>query len=82
MQDDVARFVIGCLLCCISKPINRKQGIYHPLPIPMRTWEIISMDFMGGLPTTRKEHDYLFEVVDRFNKMCIPMPCKKTIKGH
>ena len=75
MQDDVARFVRGCLLCCISKPINRKQGIYHPLPIPMRTWEIISMDFMGGLPTTKKGHEYLFVVVERFNKICILMSC-------
>jgi hypothetical protein len=40
------------------------------------------MDFLGGLPTTRKGHDYLFVVVDNFNKMCIFMPCKKTIKGQ
>jgi hypothetical protein len=40
------------------------------------------MDFVGGLPTTRKRHDYLFVVVDMFKKMCIIMPCKKTIKGQ
>jgi hypothetical protein len=40
------------------------------------------MDFVGGLPTTRKGHDYLFLVVDRFNKMCILMPCKNTINGQ
>jgi len=39
------------------------------------------MDFVGGLLTTRKGHDYLFMVVDRFNKMCVLMPCKKTISG-
>jgi hypothetical protein len=40
------------------------------------------MDFVGGLPTTRKGHDYLFVVVDKFSKMCILMPRKKTIKGQ
>ena len=37
------------------------------------------MDFVGGLPMSRKGHDYLYVVVDRFNKMCILMACKKTI---
>jgi hypothetical protein len=40
------------------------------------------MDFVGCLPTTRKVHDYIFLVVDRFNKMCILMPYKKTISGQ
>jgi hypothetical protein len=35
------------------------------------------MDFVGGLPMSRKGHDYLYVVVDRFSKMCILMPCKK-----
>jgi hypothetical protein len=39
------------------------------------------MDFVGSLPTTRKGHDYLFVVVERFNKIFILMPCKNTIKG-
>jgi len=34
---------------------------------------------VGGLPTTRKGHDYLFVVVDKFSKMCVLMPCKETI---
>ena len=37
------------------------------------------MDFVRGLPMSRKQHDYLYVVVDRFSKMCILMPCKKTI---
>ena len=35
------------------------------------------MDFVGGLPMSRKEHDYLYVVVDRFKKMYILMPYKK-----
>jgi len=37
------------------------------------------MDFVGGLLTTGKGHDYLFVVDDRVSKMCVLMPYKKTI---
>jgi len=67
------------MICCAIKPNNKKHGIYHPLPVPTLLWERISMDFVGGLSTTRKGHDYLFVVVDNFNKMCVLIPCKKTI---
>ncbi|KAF8404286.1 hypothetical protein HHK36_009168 [Tetracentron sinense] len=38
----------------ISKPNNRKLGLYTPLPVPDRPWKSISMDFLGGIPPTRK----------------------------
>ena len=82
IQEQVARFIRGCMFCCTNKPSNRKQGQYHPLHVPTLPWESISMDFVGGLLTTRKGHDYLFVVVDRFNKMCVLMPYKKTINGQ
>jgi hypothetical protein len=37
------------------------------------------MDFVGGLPMNKGGHDYLYVIVNRFNKMCILMPCKKQI---
>ena len=66
-------------MCSTSKPSNKKLGLYTPLPVPSRPWESISIDFVGGLPISRKGHDYLYVVVDRFSKMCILMPCVKQV---
>lgn len=82
MLDYVPRFIRGCSLCATSKPSNRKFGLYTPISVPSRPWESISMDFVRGLPLSRKGHDYLYVVVDRFNKMCILTPCKKNIRAE
>ncbi|KAJ6990285.1 hypothetical protein NC653_018742 [Populus alba x Populus x berolinensis] len=60
LAEDVARFVSGCVMCSTSKLANRKVGLYTPLPVPTRPWESISMDFLGGLPMTRRGNDYLY----------------------
>ena len=82
MQENVAKYIRGCVMCATSKPSNRKLGLYTPLPVSSRPWESISMDFVGGLPMSRKGHDYLYVVVDRFSKMCILMPCNKQITAE
>jgi hypothetical protein len=40
------------------------------------------MDFVGGLPMSKKNHDYLYVVVDRFSKICILIPCKKKVTAE
>ena len=64
IQIDVERHVRVCSLCSISKPSNRKLRKYQPFPVLERPWESISMDFLGGLPTTQRGHDYILVVVD------------------
>ena len=69
-------------MCAKSKPNNRKLGLYTPLPVPSHPWESVSMDFVGGLPNSKKGHDYPYVVVDRFSKMCILIPCNKHITAE
>lgn len=70
MQEQVLKYICGCVMCYTSRPSNRKLGLYI-LPILNRHWENISMDFAGGFSMSNKGNDYLFILVDNIQKyMC------------
>jgi len=77
LHEIVSRYIKGCTMCAKSKPNNRKLGLYTPPPVPSHPWESVSMEFVGGLTKFRKGHDYLYIIVENFNKMCILIPCNK-----
>jgi transposase InsO family protein len=77
MRIDVEKFVARCTTCQKAKSLN-PHGLYLPLPIPSAPWEDISIDFMLGLPRTRKGRDSVFVVADKFSKIAHFIPCHKT----
>jgi hypothetical protein len=66
MREEVKKFVNKCKICQYAKGRQQNTGLYQPLPIPERSWDAISMDFVLGLPRTQKESDSIFFVVDIF----------------
>nr|GFA58881.1 putative reverse transcriptase domain-containing protein [Tanacetum cinerariifolium] len=79
MKQDVATFVSKCMTCQQVKiEHQRASGLLQPLEIPMWKWDEISMDFVTGLPTTRKRHDAIWVVVDRLTKSAHFLPIRKN----
>ena len=80
VYEDVRDYVSSCVSCGQNKASNRTASdVLHPLPIPTRRWETISMDFVGPLPKTSKGYDFLLTVVDKFSKMVHLIPCTQKV---
>jgi hypothetical protein len=74
----VERLVRHCVTCHKAKSKLKPYSLYTPLPIANNPLEDISMDFVLGLPQTKKGRDSIFVVVDRFSKMAHFIPCHKS----
>ena len=69
MKRDVSEFVTKCLVCQRVKAEHQvPSGLLQPTRIPEWKWDRITMDFVVGLPLTRRKHDSVWVVVDRLTK--------------
>ena len=82
MKNDVANYLDSCIEYQEVKTEHQHLvGLLQPLPIPEWKWEIISMDFIMGLPKINKQHDSIMVVVDKLSKASHFIPTKYTFKA-
>ena len=75
MKKEIANFVSRCLTCQQVKAEHQKPaGKIQLLPIPVWKWEMITMDFVTGLPRTQRQHDAIWVIVDRLTKSAHFLP--------
>ncbi|KAK2355410.1 hypothetical protein QL285_092825 [Trifolium repens] len=79
MKKDVAEYVASCLTCQKAKVEHqRPAGMLQSLDIPEWKWDSISMDFITGLPKTRRKHDSIWVIVDCLTKSAHFLPVRTT----
>ena len=79
MKRDVAEYVARCLTCQrVKAEHQRPAGMLKPLSIPEWKWDNVSMDFVTGLPRTKKGHDAIWVIVDRLTKSAHFLPVSMT----
>jgi hypothetical protein len=59
MKRDVQRICDRCITCRQAKSRVMPHGLYTSLPVPKEPWVDVSMDFILGLPRSRKGRDYI-----------------------
>jgi len=81
MKKEIAAYVAHCDTCCIVKARHMKPArLLQPLLVPEWKWEEVSMDFITGLPTTRKGNDSIWVIIDRLTKSAHFIPAKNTYR--
>jgi hypothetical protein len=82
MKVDIVNYVARCLECQQVKVENRHPtGLLQPHAIPKSKWEVISMDFIVGLPLAARRHKLIFVVVDTLTKCAHFIPVRTTYQA-
>ena len=79
MKKDIAEFVAQCPNCQQVKIERRKPGgLLQAIEIPTWKWEVINMDFITGLPRSRRKYDSIWVIVDSLTKSAHFLPVRTT----
>jgi hypothetical protein len=82
MKKEIVEYITRCMeYQKINIEHRHPVGLLQPLPILEWKWEVVTMDFITGLPRTGKQHDSIMVVVDKLTKDAHFIPLKTTHKA-
>lgn len=68
MKKMIHELVTACQVCQQAKSERVKYpGLLQPVPVPQFTWQVVTMDFIEGLPCSHK-YNCILVVVDKLSK--------------
>ena len=78
MPVDVQRFVQACPVCQRINQTPQPRVQTHPLPVPSRPFQQITLDWVSGFPESNGCNAVL-NIVDKFSKWAVIVACTKTM---
>lgn len=82
LTRDVAKYVSTCLPCQRNKGSTQKpHGLLKPIPITKKG-EMLTLDFIGPVPRSRHQMNYILVMVDKMTKRVYYEPCRSTITAR
>ena len=82
MKNELAEYIAKCFERQQVKTEHQHlAGLLQPLPISNWKWEIISLDFVMGLPRNQNLNHSIMVVVENLSKEAHFIPIKTTYKA-
>ena len=79
MKKDVATFVSHCQTCHMVKAEHQvPNGVLQNLSLRELKWDMVTMDFVTGLPITFSGRNAIWVIMDRLTKSAHFIAIKKT----
>ena len=79
MKKYISEFVSKCLnFQQVKVHHQRPRGLSQTIELPELIWEMINMDFITGLPRSRRQHDSIWVIVNRMTKSSYFFSVKTT----
>jgi len=83
LHKDVRFYVQDCLQCSTSKSSNQKTpGLLQLMSIPTRRFEVITMDFVTGLPESTDGYTAIMIMVDKLTKRVFLAPTTDAVTSE
>ena len=82
MRNDIRRYIKNCHICHRAKSSREKpHGLLQPLLVPEQRWKDIAIDFVTGLPLTKRMKNATLTVTCRLSKERHYISCLAKDKG-
>ena len=83
MKKEITAYVARCDTCSRVKADHLKPArLLQPLSVLGWKWEEINMDFIVELPTTQKDFDLIWVIVDHLTKSAYFIPVRTNYRPH